>query len=243
MVESGEAGGEHLERAEHVLDLLVLVLLGVLLGFDLRINRLTLFSENRLTLFSKNQLTLFSKIRSCNAFCTPLYLLHLDISYLVACSLSEDPKGQIEVLGGSNQLGKDNKVEGKGEYEAGQSTNDQPKRVGVVFVVVREKNWIALNCSDTVGIGHLEPDGEDHDEEGGGEDDSAGQTLGTLLSDSNFVDEPIEKEADDESNGRRDEDAVENLVNAAAIERVWVAGVDSVKTFLRAKDEKVQKTA
>ena len=91
-----------------------------------------------------------------------------------------------------------------------------------------------------MGIGHLEPDGEDHDKEGGGEDESAGQTLGTLLSDSNFVDEPIEKEADDESNGRRDEDAVENLVNATAIERIWVAGVDSVKTFLRAKDEKRQ---
>ena len=131
----------------------------------------------------------------------------------------------------------------KCEDKAGDSTNDETEHVGVVFLILRKKNRITLNGCDAVGVGHLKADGEDHDKEGGGEDNPAGQASGAFVGDPNFVDEPIEEEADEESDGRRDQDAVENLVNAAAIERVWVAGVDSVKTFLRAKDEKVQKTA
>ena len=123
-------------------------------------------------------------------------------------------------------------MKGKCEYKSGDSPNDETKHIGVVFLVVRKKNRITLNSCDAVCVGHLEANGEDHDEEGGGEDSPAGQASGAFVGDPNFVDEPIEEEADEESDGRRDQDAVENLVDAAALEGIWFARVHPVKAFL-----------
>ena len=123
-------------------------------------------------------------------------------------------------------------MKGKCEDKSGDSPNDETEHIGVVFLVVSKKNRITLNSCDAVGVGHLEADGEDHDEEGGGEDNPAGQASGAFVGDPNFVDEPIEEEADEESDGRGDQDAVENLVDAAALEGIWFARVHTVKAFL-----------
>ena len=165
------------------------------------------------------------------AFCAP-DLLHLDLTGLVAGSLSENPKGQIEVLFGPNESGKSKEVKGECEDKAGDSTNDQTEHVRVVFLIVRKKNGITLDGSDAVGVGHLKADGEDHDKEGGGEDYPAGQAFCAFVDDPNFVDETIEKEANDEGDRRGDEDSVENLVNAAALERIWFPWVHALKPFL-----------
>ena len=176
-------------------------------------------------------LPLLRGLDSGKAFCAP-DLLHLDGSGLVTGSLFEDPKGQIEILFGTNEFGKGKEVKGKCEDKAGESTNDQTEHVRVVFLIVRKKNRIILNGCDAVGVGHLKADGEDHDKEGGGEDNPAGQAFGAFVGDPNFVDEPVEKEADDEGDGRGDQDAVENLVDAAALEGIWFTRVHSFKAFL-----------
>ena len=88
-----------------------------------------------------------------------------------------------------------------------------------------------------MGVGHLETDGEDHDKEGGGEDNPAGQAFGAFVGDPNFVDEPIEKEANDKSDWRGDQDAIKNLVNAAALERIWISRVHPIKASLLTEGE------
>ena len=124
-------------------------------------------------------------------------------------------------------------MEGNGEEQACKGADDQTKDVRVVLLIVRKEDGISLDGRDTVGVGHLEPNGEDHDEEGGGEDQPAAQACRLLLGNPDLVDEPVEEEANDEGDGRGDEDAVENLVDAAPVERVCVARVHPVKASLK----------